>query len=49
MKLATINKFLRLVGLVLVIAVDDRGKKPTRLWIEPFARFQKRAKAEKRG
>jgi hypothetical protein len=48
MKLSTINNLLRRIGLVLVIAVDDKRdgerQEPTRLWIERYRSYLRRCK-----
>lgn len=43
MKLATINRWLRRAGLVLVVETGDAGE-PTRLWVERVATYERRAK-----
>jgi hypothetical protein len=40
--LKKINTWLRRIGLVLVIQVDDEHQQPTRLWIERARRYDGR-------
>ena len=45
MKLSTINRWLRRIGLVLVIRVEYDGRRlttPTRLWIMTVRAFNKK-------
>lgn len=45
MKLGTINRLLRVFGLVLVVESPGKPVESTRLWIETVASFERRAKA----
>jgi len=44
-KLSTINNLLRLIGLVLVVAIDPERRIATRFWIERERDYQLRCKA----
>lgn len=45
MKLATINRWLTRIGLVLVVAIDlARPGHNIRLWVERFSGYQKRTR-----
>lgn len=48
MQLNTINRVLRIFGLVLVVSIDtdedDRVRAPTRLWVELSHTYDRRAK-----
>ncbi len=45
--LASLNRWLRYIGLVLVIQIDNEHQLPTRLWLERAQSYDRRTQKVK--